>query len=132
LLFEGAGPNYFFESVSERRRRSDRGCRRGWGGWGYLAGKYAHGILPHGDILQSILKHPQKLFWKLDVLLSSRAVTSRNTSLMEVIEYEIAPDIRDEECLRSFSRGVSPLLAAMPPAPILLLAVVELVGFGRM
>lgn len=51
---------------------------------------------------------------------------------MEVIEYEIAPEIRDEECSRSFSRGVSPLLAAWPLAPILLLAVMELVGFGRM
>ena len=67
----------------------------------------------------------------LTFLLPSRAVTSRNTSPMEVIEYEIAPEIRDEECSRSFSRGVSPLLAALPLAPILLV-VVELVGFGRM
>jgi hypothetical protein len=54
---------------------------------------------------------------------------------MEVIEYEIAPEKRDDddECSRSFSRGVSPLLAALPLAPILLWAVVELlVGFGRM
>ena len=52
---------------------------------------------------------------------------------MEVIEFEIAPEIRDEECSRSFSRGASPLLAALPPAPkLLLLAVEELVGFGRM
>jgi hypothetical protein len=50
---------------------------------------------------------------------------------MEVNEYEIAPEIRDEECSRSFSRGVSPLLAALPLAPMLL-EVVELVGFGRM
>ena len=50
---------------------------------------------------------------------------------MEVIEYEIAPVIRDEECSRSFSRGVSPLIAAWPLVPMLL-AVVELVGFGRM
>ena len=35
---------------------------------GCLAGKYAHGIFPHGDFLQSILQHLQKLFWKLDVL----------------------------------------------------------------
>jgi hypothetical protein len=49
---------------------------------------------------------------------------------MEVIEFEIAPEIR-EEWSRSFSRGVSPLLAALPLAP-LLLAVVELVGLGRM
>ena len=54
---------------------------------------------------------------------------------MEAIEYEIAPEIRDEECSRSFSfsRGVSPLLAALPLAPPpRLLAVVELLGFGRM
>jgi hypothetical protein len=55
---------------------------------------------------------------------------------MEVIEYEIAPEIRDEddeECSRSFSRGDSPLLAALPLAPTILLAVVvEMVGFGRM
>jgi hypothetical protein len=35
---------------------------------GCLAGKYAHGIFPHSDILQSILQHLQKLFWKLNVL----------------------------------------------------------------
>ena len=33
-----------------------------------MAGKYAHGIFPHGDFLQSILQHLQKLFRKLDVL----------------------------------------------------------------
>jgi hypothetical protein len=49
---------------------------------------------------------------------------------MEVIEFEIAPEIRDE-CSRSFSRGVSPLLAVLPLAP-LLLAVVVLVDLGRM
>ena len=68
----------------------------------------------------------------LTLLLPSRAVTSRNTSPMEVIEYEIAPEIRDEECSRSFSRGASPLLAALPIAPVLFVVVVELVGFGRM
>lgn len=51
---------------------------------------------------------------------------------MEVIEYEIAPEIRDEECSRSFSRGASPLLVALPIAPVLFAVVVELVGFGRM
>jgi hypothetical protein len=66
----------------------------------------------------------------LTLLLPSRAVTSRNTSPMEVNEFEIAPEIR-EECSRSFSRGVSPLLAVLPVAP-LLLAVVELMGLGRM
>ena len=50
---------------------------------------------------------------------------------MDVIEFEIAPEIREEGCSRSFSRNVSPLLAVLPPAP-LLLAVVELVGLGRM
>jgi hypothetical protein len=54
---------------------------------------------------------------------------------MEVIEFEIAPEIRDEECSRSFSRGASPLLAAWWPLaapPVLLVVVIELVGFGRM
>ena len=49
---------------------------------------------------------------------------------MEVIEFEIAPEIR-EEWSRSFSRGVSPLLVALLlGAP--LLAVVELGGLGMM
>ena len=59
----------------------------------------------------------------LTFLLPSRAVTSRKTSPIEVIEWEMAPEMR-EECSRSFSfsfsRGVSPLL---------LLA--KLVGLGR-
>lgn len=63
----------------------------------------------------------------LTLLLPSRAVTSRNTSPMEVNEFEIAPEMRPEECSRSFSfsRCVSPLLAA------LLVAVTGLGGLGR-
>ena len=64
----------------------------------------------------------------LTLLLPSRAVTSRNTSPMEVIELEIAPEMRDE-CSRSFSRtATSPLLAPALP----LLPMEGLVGLGRM
>jgi len=52
---------------------------------------------------------------------------------MEVIELEIAPEMREEECSRSFSRGVSPLLLALAPtAVVLLLPMAGLVGLGRM
>ena len=69
----------------------------------------------------------------LTLLLPSRAVTSRKTSPMEVIELEIAPEMREEECSRSFSRGVSPLLLALAPmAVVLLLPMAGLVGLGRM
>ena len=69
----------------------------------------------------------------LTLLLPSRAVTSRKTSPMEVIELEIAPEMREDECSRSFSRGVSPLLPALgPTAVLLLLARAGLVGLGRM
>jgi len=66
----------------------------------------------------------------LTLLLPSRAVVSRNTSPMEVIEFEIAPEMR-EECSRSFSRGASPLLALLPLA-MLALGTAGLVGLGRM
>lgn len=69
----------------------------------------------------------------LTLLLPSRAVTSRKTSPMEVIELEIAPEMREEECSRSFSRGVSPLLLALAPMTVvLLLPMAGLVGLGRM
>jgi hypothetical protein len=63
----------------------------------------------------------------LTLLLPSRAVTSRKTSPMDVIEYEIAPEMREEECSRSFSRGASPLLVLLPR-----LGVAGLEGLGRM
>ncbi len=50
---------------------------------------------------------------------------------MEVIEFEIAPEMREEECSRSFSRGASPLLALLPLA-MLALGTAGLVGLGRM
>jgi hypothetical protein len=66
----------------------------------------------------------------LTLLLPSRAVTSRNTSPMEVIEFEIAPEMREEECSRSFS---PPLLGAWPMGVLVFAAVeVEVVGLGRM
>ena len=70
----------------------------------------------------------------LTLLLPSRAVTSRNTSPMEVIELEIAPVMREEECSRSFSRGMSPLLLAVGPPGVLLLVLPRagLVGLGMM
>ena len=67
----------------------------------------------------------------LTLLLPSRAVVSRNTSPMEVIEFEIAPEMREEECSRSLSRGASPLLALLPLA-MLALGTAGLVGLGRM
>lgn len=70
----------------------------------------------------------------LTLLLPSRAVTSRKTSPMEVIEWEIAPEMREEGCSRSFSRGVSPLLLALAPTTVLLLVLPRagVVGLGRM
>ena len=61
----------------------------------------------------------------LTFLLPSRAVTSRKTSPIEVMEWEMAPEMR-EECSRSFSfsRRASPLLV--------LVLVAGLVGLGRM
>jgi hypothetical protein len=64
----------------------------------------------------------------LTLLLPSRAVTSLKTSPIEVIEFEIAPEIREEECSRSFSRGASPFPVLPPP----ILGEAGLVGLGRM
>jgi hypothetical protein len=64
----------------------------------------------------------------LTLLLPSRAVTSRNTSPMEVIEFEIAPEMREEECSRSFS----PPLLVMWPLAVPLLAAAGVAGLGRM
>jgi hypothetical protein len=47
---------------------------------------------------------------------------------MDVIEFDIAPEMREEECSRSFS---PPLLATWPLA-VLVLAAAEVVGLGRM
>jgi hypothetical protein len=68
----------------------------------------------------------------LTLLLPSRAVTSRNTSPMEVIEFEIAPEMREEECSRSFSRSFSPPLLARWPLAVPLLAGAGVAGLGRM
>jgi hypothetical protein len=61
----------------------------------------------------------------LTFLLPSRAVTSRKTSPIDVNEWEMAPEIREECCCSrsfSFSFSVSPLLV--------LLVLAKLVGLG--
>lgn len=47
---------------------------------------------------------------------------------MEVIEFEIAPEMREEECSRSFS----PPLLVMWPLAVPLLAAAGVAGLGRM
>jgi len=51
---------------------------------------------------------------------------------MEVIEFEIAPEMREEECSRSFSRSFSPPLLAIWPLAVPLLAAAGVAGLGRM
>ena len=65
----------------------------------------------------------------LTFLLPSRAVTSRKTSPIEVIECEIAPTMR-EECSRSLSLSFS-FSFSREVSPLLLLLLAKLVGLGR-
>ena len=69
-----------------------------------LTGKYAHRIFPHGDILQSILQHLQKLFWELDILAP---ITSG-----DVAEYVTDRGKRIRDRARYTRRGVLALLLA--------------------
>jgi hypothetical protein len=71
---------------------------------GCLTGKYAHGIFPHGNILQPILQHLQKLFWKLDILAP---ITS-----CDVAEYVTYGGNRIRNRARDTRRGVLALLLA--------------------